>query len=611
MRRCRFLSPIVFLFAQLTSLSAQVPAGYWQQRVEYQIDIRLDDQTHAVQGREKLKYFNNSPDTLRRVFFHLYWNAFQPNSANAQWAKRLQDAETSRQYTEMKPEEMGKQDIFLVHQNGNAVSYKVNETIMEVTLNRPLSPNDYTVFDIAWQGQVPIVVGRGGRDNSSGVAYSFTQWYPKICVYDRHGWHADPHVGQEFYGEYGSFKVNITLPKKYLVAATGVLQNANIIGFGYEDEGAKPAPNYGLVNVWKFEADHVHDFAWSADPEYVHEKVKARDGLMLHFIYQPSPAVAQAYKALKKFAVEQLPYIEANFGKYLYPQFTFAEGGQWAMEYPMLTLIEHNGSDTDVTPTALHEWMHNWYYGMMGNNENAEPWLDEGFTSYATSDILGNAEPKKAAQTRRSALKQVAQMGNKITDPVATHAYSYQNFDWYGFNAYPKGEAFLWQLRYIVGDETFRNGMLRYHADWHFKHPSGTDFMRTMERASGMELDWYYAGWIKAVRTIDYGVETPVADGPSSCKLILKNHGSLPMPVEVLVTYRDGNSERHYVPLDLQYGTKNFPENSGVIKHPPWSFSVDTYEIRLEKPATSIKSVSIDPDEWTADTNRANNRKDF
>lgn len=612
--RCASLPAIALatagLIALCSHLRAQNPTGYWQQRVEYQIDVRLDDQTHAVQGRVKLKYFNNSPDTMRRGFFHLYWNAFQPNSAYTDRAKRMMDPAISKRLVELTPGETGKQEIFSVQQNGGAATFKVNETILEVELNRPLMPGDYDAFDIAWQGQVPLTVERAGRDNSAGVAYSFTQWYPKMCVYDRFGWHATPHIGREFFGNYGSFKVNITLPKKYVVAATGMLKNANVIGYGYEDEGVTPPPNYGLVNVWKFEADNVHDFAWVADPEFVHEKIKARVGLTLHFLYQPSREVTPAYKSMKKFAAENLPYIESNFGKYLYPQFTFAQGGQWAMEYPMLTLIEKNDHDSSMTATAVHEWMHNWFYGMLGNNENDEHWLDEGFASYATSDILGHAMPDSAAMYRRASLDQVVQIADSVFDPAGTPANYFQQDAWYSYNAYPKGESFLWQLRYIVGDEAFQRGMLRYHADWHFKHPTGDDFLRIMERASGMELDWYYAGWIKTLHSIDYAVENVQFDGASASKITLKNAGSLPMPAEVLVEFNDGSKERHYIPLDLQYASKVFPQGSAII-HAPWSFSRESYEIRLEKPVTSIKSVTIDPEGRTADMNRKNNRKVF
>ncbi|MCB9354932.1 MAG: M1 family metallopeptidase [Lewinellaceae bacterium] len=591
----------------LTNAIAQAPTGYWQQRVEYQIDIRLDDQAQAIQGREKLKYYNHSPDTLRRVFFHLYWNAFQPSSSYARWAKARKDPFTNERLFDLKQEEQGRQDIFSVLQNGSAVSYRVNETIMEVELSRPLLPGDYDVFDIAWQGQVPVTIKRGGRDNSAGVAYSFTQWYPKICAYDRDGWHADPYIGREFYGEFGSFKVDITLPKKYVVAATGVLQNGNTIGYGYEKEGVKPPPNYGFVNVWKFSAENVHDFAWAADPEFTHEKKELREGLTLHFFYQPGPETTPFFQALQQRCAEILPYMEARFGKHLYPQFSFVQGGESAMEYPMLTLIEQTTLAANAMPTAIHEWMHNWYYGMIGNDENEEAWLDEGFASYATADVDLHAGDD--GKNIRSGLASIA--SRQWKEPLGTPANAYSDsYDYYDV-VYGKGAAFLWQIRYIVGEEPFQRGMLRYYDSWHFKHPRGGDFLRCMERSADMELDWFYDLWVKTTKTVDYGIEQVAADGASATNITLKNFGEVPMPAEVLVQFRDGSSERHYVPLDLQYGAKQFAAETPAISHDPWSFSVQTYVLHLNRAMSDIKSVEIDPGGWTADKDRKNNRKDF
>lgn len=601
----------LLLLLQAAGLLSQAPSGYWQQRVEYQIDVRLDDQTHAVQGRVKVKYFNQSPDTLRRVFFHLYWNAFQPNSAYAKWAKHSNDVLTNKKLFDLKPEETGKQDIFSVQQNGSAVSYKVNETILEVELSRPLKPGDYDVFDVAWQGQVPETIKRGGRNSTDGVAYTFTQWYPKMCAYDRSGWHADPYYSREFFGEFGSYKVNITLPKKYMVAATGLLKNGNNLGFGYEDEGVKPPPNYGFVNVWKFEADNVHDFAWSADAEYTHEKIRARDGLTLHFFYQPSPRITPLFAEIKEFAVKNLPFMEATYGPYLYPQFSFIQGGEWAMEYPMITLMETPEEGLSLVGTAIHEWMHNWYYGMLGNNENEYPWLDEGFASYAASEIQGHANPEKAETYSRSATEYVGANKTVVVEPLSTPANQFKSSEAYFFCAYAKGEAFLWQLRYIIGDEAFAQGMIRYHADWQFKHPTGEDFIRIMERSSGMELDWYYSAWIKTIKTIDYAVENVTPDGGSATLISIKNNGDLPMPAEILVEYKDGTSELHYIPVDVQYGNKRFPAEKKVVLHDPWPLLADAYDIRLGKPLTALQSVTIDPEKRLADTNRNNNRKEF
>lgn len=605
----RYIPVSLFSCCFLTvSVLAQVPAGYWQQRVEYQIDVRLDDQTHAVQGRLKLKYHNQSPDTLRKLYFHLYWNAFQPNSAYSQWIQHTKDPYTNSKITVLSPADQGRMEIFTVQQNGAAVDFKVRETILEVTLSRPLMPGDADVLDVAWQGQVPITIKRGGRDNAAGVAYTFTQWYPKMCAYDRQGWHADPYIGREFYGEFGSFKVDITLPKKYLVAATGMLQNADKIGFGYEKEGVVIKPNYGLVNTWKFQADQVHDFAWAADPDYVHEKVQAREGLTLHFFYQPQEAVQRAFQHLKEQSTRMLPFMERSFGPYRYPQFSFVQGGEWAMEYPMMTLMESTQSSSILLETAAHEWMHNWYYGMLGNNENEEHWLDEGFASYGATRIMAHLFPDSARSLQRHALRQVAQFGRDFTETVQTPANLYASSGQYFYNAYTKPEAFLWILRYVVGEEAFDAALLRYMTEWHFKHPTGDDFLRTLERSSGLELDWLRHYWLNTNKSVDYAVGDLIPDGSSATFISLHRVGEVPLPVEVLVRYTDGQTEQHYIPLDYMLGVRKGLD-AKVLQHEAWSFASTDYRIRVQHPRTDIQAVVIDPDEQTADVNRGDNRK--
>lgn len=606
-----FLQNLLLWALPFASLTAQVPSNYWQQNVEYQIDIRLDDLSHAVQGRAKIKYFNHSPDTLKRVFFHLYWNAIQPNSAYAQWAKRTKDVMTSDRLFALKPTEIGRMDIFTVQQNGVAIDYRVNETVMEATLSRPLNPGDFDVIEVAWQGQVPLCIRRGGRNNSAGVAYSFTQWYPKICAYDRFGWHPDPYdTGKEFFGEYGSFKVDITLPKKYMVAATGVLQNAQTIGFGYEGEGVTVKPNYGLVNTWKFQGDHIHDFAWAADPGYVHEKTQVREGLVFHYFYKPGETITPAWKSLRTYVEKSLPFIEANFGPYLYPQFSFVQGGQWSMEYPMMTLLENPSTeDPGTESTAVHEFLHSWYYAALGSNENDHPWLDEGFTSYATAvvDALHAPDEATAHAKRNAASLGVVKWQKSVTEPMNTPANLSESTDAYNFNAYVKGASYLWHLRYIVGEEAFTAAMLKYHAHWHFKHPSPDDFLREMERAAGMELDWFQSYWLNTVKTLDYAVANVAAKGSTATTISLKRPGEIAVPVEILLKFQDGSTERHYIPVDYQYGSKKFPAEWKVVSHPPWGFAVDTYEITLARPLTELQSVTIDPEEMTADANRADN----
>ena len=223
----------------------------WQQRVKYVMDIDMNVETNRFTGKQKLEYTNNSPDTLTRVFYHLYFNAFQPGSMMdtrsrrqgsivfrtdrngnniSDWDERVKD-----RIQNLKPDEIGYQKIISLKMNGRPQNFKVLETILEVKLDKPILPKSKVVFDMDFEAQVPLQVRRSGRDNSvTKVRYSMSQWYPKICEYDYEGWHPTPYVGREFYGVWGDFSVNISIDKKYILGGTGYLQNADQVGYGYE-----------------------------------------------------------------------------------------------------------------------------------------------------------------------------------------------------------------------------------------------------------------------------------------------------------------------------------------------------------------------------------------
>lgn len=293
-------------------------AQEWRQTVDYQIDVRLDDQAHNIQARERVQYVNRSPDTLKKIYFRLPWHG-----------RVLQ---VSAKYT-----------VFAVQQNGIAIDFKVLETalhpsmppqslsqsLLEVILSRPLLPGDADVYNIAWQADVPNFSGGCGRNSPSGVDYTFSRWYPQACVYDRLGWHLGSPFDPDFSSEFGSYKVDITLSPKFMIAATGTLANADAIGYGYENQGVTAKPNYGLVTVWKFQADQVQDFAWVADPEFVHEKEQYRDGLWLHsFYFKNKDQLAGLKNELSDF--ERAAY------RYPYPQLSAVEEGELRTEIPML-----------------------------------------------------------------------------------------------------------------------------------------------------------------------------------------------------------------------------------------------------------------------------------
>src|SRR5215510_5974722 len=298
----------------------------WQQRVKYTMNVDVNVTTNRFSGKQKLEYWNNSPDTLTRVFYHLYWNAFQPNSMmdtrsrrqgtivlrqgrNANdvldWDQRVRD-----RIQNLKPEEYGYQKVLSLKMNGRPQDFKVLETILEVDLDKPILPRSKVTFDMEFESQVPLQVRRSGRDNpTSKVRYSMSQWYPKMCEYDYEGWHPTPYVAREFYGVWGDFDVSINIDKKYILGGTGYLQNADQIGHGYEKEGVKvPAPKTSKL-AWRFIAPNVHDFMWAADPEFVHKTRKIRDSLVFHLLYKPGRIDSKEWEDILDNAERALPFI--------------------------------------------------------------------------------------------------------------------------------------------------------------------------------------------------------------------------------------------------------------------------------------------------------------
>ena len=357
------------------------------------MNIDVDVTTNRFTGKQKLEYVNNSPDKLSKVFYHLYWNAFQPNSSmdvrsrelgkvltngRPDWDGRVRD-----RIMKLKDEEIGYQKIIYLKMNGVDQPFKYHETILEVNLTKPILPKTKVIFEMEFEAQVPLQVRRSGRDNpGTGVRYSMSQWYPKLCEYDYEGWHPTPYVAREFYGVWGDFDVVINIDKTYKIGGTGVLVNANEIGWGYDKPGSELKNISSSKRSWHFAGNNVHDFVWAADPDYRHLVKKiAGSNTIIHTIYKFKPGKTsndEAWAKIGDVAAEVLPFIEKNFGKYPYPQYSFIQGGDGGMEYPMATLIH-----TSSLGTVIHEWLHSWYQMMLGTNESLYPWMDEGFTSYA------------------------------------------------------------------------------------------------------------------------------------------------------------------------------------------------------------------------------------
>src|SRR5450432_2492356 len=389
--------PFIFYFLSLQSftLSGLSQQGYWQQHVKYAMDIDLNVGNNRFTGKQQLDYTNHSPDTLRKVFYHLYWNAFQPNSMMDNRSRELGkilihdapdwDPRITDRIQQLTPEEIGYQKIISLKMNGVVQPFQMEETILEVNLSKPILPNTTVHFDMQFEAQVPLQIRRAGRDNpDTKVRYSMSQWYPKICEYDYEGWHATPYVGREFYGVWGDFDVSIHIEKSYILGGTGYLQNPQEIGYGYEAAGTKVSRPPGEKLTWHFYAPNVHDFVWAADPEFKHVTKKIRSDLTLHLLYKTTNEKEEKWLNILTTAEKALPYIEQTYGPYPYKQYSFIHGGDGGMEYPMATLLAGPGLGG-----VFHEWMHSWYQGMLGTNESMYAWMDEGFTSYAT-DLVEN-----------------------------------------------------------------------------------------------------------------------------------------------------------------------------------------------------------------------------
>ncbi len=585
----------------------------WQQKVKYTMDIDMNVQTNRFTGKQKLEYWNNSPDTLKRVFYHLYFNAFQPNSmmdtrsreqgkvfnGNRQdWDGRVKD-----RILNLKPDEIGYHNIRTLKMDGRTQKFTIHETILEVKLDRPILPRSKVTFNMEFDSQVPLQIRRSGRDNpTTRVRYSMSQWYPKLCEYDYEGWHPTPYIAREFYGVWGDYDVRISIDKKYVIGGSGYLHNANQIGYGYESPGSKVKQPAGNKLTWHFIAPNVHDFMWAADPEFKHLTRKVRDSLTLHLFYKPNGTNSTQWEPILDNAEKALPFIEKTFGPYTYKQYSFIHGGDGGMEYAMATLLASPGA-------WLHEWLHNWYHNLMASNESLYAWMDEGFTSYAEERVSAflNKDTAFFIQAGNyNGYYSLVRSGKE--EPLTTHADHFNNNSAYGNAAYSKGAVFLEQLGYIVGNETRDRILLEYYRQWRNKHPNANDFIRVAEKVSEMKLDWYKEYWVNSTKTIDYAIDSLWEEGGKT-KIRLKRNGYMPMPVDFQLTFRDGTKELHYVPMYLMFGEKaiEFPALPRKV-YEAWKWTHPTYVIESNRKLADISIGEIDPSLRMADMERKNNR---
>ena len=601
--------------------------GYWQQKADYTMEVAMDVKTYQYKGKQKLIYTNNSSDTLRRVYYHLYNNAFQPGSEmdnrvqsiidpDARMSTKVKTANEKEikesRIAKLKPNEIGYLKISNFRQDGISAIAKEVSTVLEVTLANPILPGKTTTLTLDFDGQVPIQIRRSGRNNSEGVELSMAQWYPKIAEFDFEGWHADPYIAREFHGVWGDFDVKITIDKDYILGGTGYLENKNEIGFGYEDQGKEVNKDKKTKTLtWHFVAPNVHDFAWAADKNYLHDIVKGPNNVDLHFLYKKDPKIIDNWKKMESIMVFVMDFYNKTVGEYPYKQYSFIQGGDGGMEYAMCTLMLGNGTLNGLVGTAVHELGHSWFQHVLAFNESKHPWMDEGFTSYIEDLAMNEISVKKAENPFESSYKTYVKLVESGKEqPLSTHGDRYDENRSYSIASYVKGELFLSQLEYIIGTENTRKTLRRFYNDFKFKHPTPNDIKRTAERVSGANLDWYLTDWTQTLNTIDYGIKNVegATDSVQKTGVSLERIGRTPMPIDILVEYTDGSKESFYIPLRMMSFEKENPTpeiRRTVLSDWPWA--KQNYFFEIKKSKASIKKITIDASGLMADVKRENN----
>ncbi len=632
---------IVILLLFIATQAHAQPSDYWQQHVSYTISGTLIDSIHSFDGKLSVVYTNNSPDTLHEVWFHLYYNAFQPGSMMHERAKVTNDRGVADKIDHYKRSDWGEQRISEVFrpsdpegstlgEKKHPLKFEITGTIMKVIMDYPLAPKSNVKISIPFFVQIPPLTRRGGWMNDAGIKYSMSQWYPKICEYDREGWHHQEYVAREFYGVWGDFDVTMNVPAKFCVGSTGQCQNPEEVGWGYDQiaKGVKKGKVYpdsvfsaqhSPLIPWHFKASNVHDFAWVAH-EYIHEWDTWSDTVTVHCLYKANEE--QTWKEAMPNTFFMLDHHSKKVGWYQYRNFTNTHGGDGGMEYPQLIM---DGSAS--AGLIAHEGGHQWFYGMLGNNETRYAFLDEGFTEfiemtcqeahYGRNQKMPGVELPWLTRTfipeddtRRRYYSPYLDLATAGYEEPLTIPH-----DWFreGVNAgqvYFKTLAGLAQFEYVLGDSVFWAGMKEYFRRWHFKHPNLNDFKRTMQDVSGADLDYYFDEWFASTRTIDYAAcglnSEKKQDGTYETTVKLKNKDLGVVPIDLTLHYEDGSTGIATIPLSVNQGLAYKKPETGRLFFPSWDWVSPNYEGSIMTPK-EVSWYEIDSSKRMMDLNRRNN----
>jgi hypothetical protein len=573
---------------------------YWQQRVDYRIAAVLDTVRKQIQGRETIHYTNNSPGALTYLWMFVEQNICTPTSVTEQLDQPPLVFLGSTFDFSCKGFDGGV-TLERVSIGDRTLRPTVYGTTMRLDLPRPVPAGGTVDLQVVWRFKVPDYgAGRMARD---GSLYEIAQWYPRLAVYDDvRGWNHEPYIGAgEFYLEYGSFDVSLTVPATYIVAATGTLRNPEVVLTAAQRtrlaaargaaepvavitaaEAGRPdktRPSATGQLTWRFTADSVRDFAFAAGPE-LRWDASSYDGSLIQTFYRPK---AKKWEEANRMAREAIKYFSEQWYHYPYPQATTVEGPIEGMEYPMLTFVPDSPAREDLQWVLSHEFGHEWFPMVVGSNERLYPWMDEGFNTFidlggAARYFAGTAYGDSIEVHPLHLYPDHAVAGQE--QPLIDRPVEGKDLFW---TAYQKPALMMQTLRYeVLGKERFDHAFREYIRAWAYKHPTPADFFRLMRDASGMDLDWFWRDWIFTTNRLDQAVDSI---GPE--KVFLANRGTMTLPLEMELTYTDGSTERVRLPVEM------------------WNLGPQfAYRIRAGK---SVRRAVVDPRKALPDVDRSNN----
>ncbi|NAW50648.1 M1 family peptidase [Elizabethkingia argentiflava] len=601
---------LIFVFV----LGFSQKGAYYQQKAKYKIDVDIDVNNFTYEGQQDIEYTNNSPDELNVIYMHLYWNAFKSGSMMDQRVrsqakngdKRLQKGGISR-LANIPPDQEGFQHIHWVTQNGKPVKFEIQETLMKVYLNETIPPGSSTVLSMEWDAHIPMQIRRSGRNNKEGIDLTMTQWYPKISEYDYDGWATFDYIGREFHAPFSDFDVHIKIDKNYIIGAGGQLENPSEV-LGYTSSATINADQKNKV-VWKWTAKNILDFAWAADRDYSVEEFSVLGGPKVYFVYQKSDKT-KYWEEAKSYVTKFFQMMETQFGAYAWPNYTFIQGGDGGMEYGMCSIIlGETDSLKNLCDTMFHEGAHSWYQQMLATNESVRPWMDEGFASYAQHYILNQLfpplkpEPNPFINTLYDYRKFI-RTGKE--EPASWLGDHHDDGTAYTYASYIKGELFLVQLGYIMGEQNLSKVLKQYYEEWNMKHPTDRDFMHIAQKISGMDLKWFHNYWINTTKTIDYSIKS-VKYNIASTTITLVNNGSLPMPIDFNILTKNREILTFHIPLNMMRTPKEKDIYGSINVMPYWNWTQKEYEITVPYTKSQIQAMGIDFSQRLADVNPEDN----